>query len=489
MSGPSNIYLSEAEVVPLELNYQNIKWKNLNVPKCSWKSLAISSSGMYQIAVESEGYIYISSNYGKTWTSNIITRVQNWIGVAISSDGLIQSACYSSGSSSGVFISSNYGATWELYPGSSGYNYTSVAMSNSGSIQLFGVSLGIPLVNYLNNNQNNLETTNLLPGIYTSVAVSGDGSPLIAAVAPNQNIWISNDYGLSWSNNNNSGLNNWTGIALSNDGQIITAVAAGDYIYTSNKSGTIWFQSDAPQGNWSNIAMDSTGQFQSACEMYGYVYTSSNYGKNWTKNVSLGISQWNSIAMSSNGQYIIVSDYCGEIYGTFIASDISPEVSTGFVTLSTNLSTEVSRAVNAEKSLSTVLSNEVYRAVFTETSIVNLITPSSMFVSSSSVPTGTLNISSPFKNIYCIDGASVTTIILPRPISNYDGICLKFRRITLLSAGDSITFQTDGTSQDLYQFGSNSSDVIFNWNNNIVCCDVYCHNIGDNNYRWGISLL
>ncbi|NCA18129.1 MAG: hypothetical protein EBS90_14005, partial [Betaproteobacteria bacterium] len=88
----------------------------------------MSASGQYQTANATGDYIYISSDYGQTWTQDTsVGSTKSWNRVAISASGQYQVAV---SSSSNIYVSSNYGATWTSTALS--VNWFSVAISASG---------------------------------------------------------------------------------------------------------------------------------------------------------------------------------------------------------------------------------------------------------------------------------------------------------------------------------------------------------------------
>ena len=66
-----------------------------------------SISGKYQTAVDDGSYIYVSSDYGETWTQKGIAA--GWSGVAMNGTGQYQTATVSGGY---IYVSSDYGNTW-----------------------------------------------------------------------------------------------------------------------------------------------------------------------------------------------------------------------------------------------------------------------------------------------------------------------------------------------------------------------------------------
>jgi hypothetical protein len=98
----------------------------------------MSSDGKYQTAVVYiGGQIYISSDYGNTWTAK--ESIRNWFSVCMSSDGKYQTAVVFM-SNGQIYISSDYGNTWVAKE--SNRNWYSVCMSSDGKYQTAVVSNG-----------------------------------------------------------------------------------------------------------------------------------------------------------------------------------------------------------------------------------------------------------------------------------------------------------------------------------------------------------
>ena len=72
-----------------------------------WRGIAISANGQYQTAVAYGNYVYISSDYGTTWTQKGTT--DNYFDVSMSASGQYQSVAVYYGN---IFISSDYGKNW-----------------------------------------------------------------------------------------------------------------------------------------------------------------------------------------------------------------------------------------------------------------------------------------------------------------------------------------------------------------------------------------
>jgi len=153
-------------------------------------SIAISYNGLYQtIATEN---IYISNDYGQTWKNTTLDDFEdrNWYSIAMSSDGLYQTALESGGD---IYISGDYGNTWTY--------------------------VSDPIV--VNKN-------------WVSVSVAATGQ-YQTVLEQNGSIYTSIDYGYSWSVIDDPALQNkqWQFVSVSSDALYQCAVEYGGHIYTS----------------------------------------------------------------------------------------------------------------------------------------------------------------------------------------------------------------------------------------------------------------
>jgi len=123
----------------------------------NWSGSALSSTGQYQLVCDysanptitgnpNSGYLYLSSNYGATWTPILSTNgIGNWQQVSISATGQYQFACSNTKTaapSNGLYISTNYGVTWTCVfydnQNSNPGGFYSVATSSSGEFYIAG---------------------------------------------------------------------------------------------------------------------------------------------------------------------------------------------------------------------------------------------------------------------------------------------------------------------------------------------------------------
>lgn len=94
-----------------------------------WRALSISESGKFVAVAEFGGYIYLSSDYGKTWVSQSNFDNNKWLSLSMSSDG---SDIMAGDLNGNIYLSSDYGnGVWKLVSFESS-KFSQIAVSNSG---------------------------------------------------------------------------------------------------------------------------------------------------------------------------------------------------------------------------------------------------------------------------------------------------------------------------------------------------------------------
>jgi photosystem II stability/assembly factor-like uncharacterized protein len=142
-----------------------------------------SADGTKLAAVENSGQIYTSIDSGVTWTARDSNR--NWRSIASSEYGTKLVATVYGG---GIYTSTDSGATWSAKA--------------------------------------------VMPLNWRAIASSADGSTLTAAVY-NGEIWKSTDSGANWTEINST--RKWSGISISDNGNVLAAVESGGTVYVSQK--------------------------------------------------------------------------------------------------------------------------------------------------------------------------------------------------------------------------------------------------------------
>lgn len=173
---------------------------------------------------------------------------------------------------------------------------------------------------------------------YTKIKCSQDGKYIITGTNGGYGrIYISNDYGASWTAQNmTGGASNVTGVEMSADGkymysmnpQLGSEVASIRY---STDYGNTWTTSNIPASTTLlKIAASSTGQFVSCVVQSTGILISSDYGKNftWAGNITYS----SDVCMSANGQFqlscynnlVAYSEDYGRVWYAAVALSGSP---------------------------------------------------------------------------------------------------------------------------------------------------------------------
>jgi photosystem II stability/assembly factor-like uncharacterized protein len=201
---------------PTATNYGNLNWFRVS----------ISSDGRYQTAVASSGYIYTSSNYGNTWYAKT-TSYGNlfWFGISVSWDGMYQTAIQLSGY---IYSSTDFGNNWIKITSDEARNWYDVSISSSGQYQVAVVNGGYI---YTSNNSGNGWSAKGIYENWNSVAISSSGQCIVALTGSTNNIYISLNYGNSWTTKTVEYCNC---ASISTDSRYITLGGSNNYIYVSS---------------------------------------------------------------------------------------------------------------------------------------------------------------------------------------------------------------------------------------------------------------
>jgi photosystem II stability/assembly factor-like uncharacterized protein len=243
-------------------------------------AVACSSTGQYAAVVTQIGNIYVSSNYGQSWTqlSNIAPIPSNsWKDIAVSANGQYMLA---TSFDLPVYISNNYG--------------NSFIQSNSPSLQYQGVAIS--------NTDSN--------GQYYAFTVTND-----------YHLILTDNGGSSWS----PLFYDWYGVASSQNGQYRLAViynSADSSVFLTSNGGATWSSLTSPfaaipKAIWVTAACNSDCQYMVLTTYSTQFAISSNYGKSWsakTLNNIVGSFIVAAVSISSTGQYITAVTNLGAIY-------------------------------------------------------------------------------------------------------------------------------------------------------------------------------
>lgn len=298
-----------------------------NLEYINWLSCAVSSSGKYQTAVEEFGDIYLSSDFGATWTTtyNMGNAATNCI--AMSQSGEYQTA--SNGIN--IIVSIDYGQTWTETQ-NVGNSEIFVCISLSGRYQLVisvgdtmyrSTDFGSTWIRYENEDSDIFNSFMSFPSAGICMSYDGRYQTIVC-----ENIYRSNDFGETWITTtittDDDGAwddHNWFGVSMSSDGHYQVAIEVIGEIYVSTNFGEHWSKVDVPLVTdimWQAISISASGQYMTAIAKGGAIFYSTDYGVTWqkTNNSNLDNKDWRCVAVSSNAQYQIAGVYGGSLYSS-----------------------------------------------------------------------------------------------------------------------------------------------------------------------------
>lgn len=258
--------------------YNNNTWTPIyQDSSCAFTSICISDDGMYITACDIIKGIYSSSDNGQTFTQHLYNGI---ISVSMSSNGLYQNAI----SSSIIYISSNYGNTWTVslpLRGNSVFN--TICMTSDGMKQYAFVNSGGDINIFYSVNYGVLFTniSFIRSKIGFASAINRDGS-LIILVSSDYIINRNGSLNISSDSIIYTTTNNWSTFFTSNTFPIspgitpaisINYFVSGGLVYYSSDS-IIWSQiTDLPLlDNWITVAQSKNEQNVSLVNLQG-IYT------------------------------------------------------------------------------------------------------------------------------------------------------------------------------------------------------------------------
>jgi hypothetical protein len=146
---------------------------------------------------------------------------------------------------------------------------------------------------------------------WSGVALSSNGQYMVATVE-NGFIYVSEDYGANWTPR--ATIQKWSSIWCSTTGQIMVATILDSVIYISSDYGATWSIALGEGSNaraWVSVSGDAFGNYLVACAQNDYLYYSNDQGATWNV-ASSEVKNWIDIAYNPN-------DGLSGIYGRFIA--------------------------------------------------------------------------------------------------------------------------------------------------------------------------
>ena len=321
-----------------------LNWTKTSCPAANWYRCALNYSGQYQIAIANSGQLYVSADYGSTWTSittsnGLSSNSIGWTWCAVSYNGQYMTAGYQSvGTVGGIYLSSNYGQTWN-YIQASNYYAQFLPMSASGQYMMIAPGYSVSTISayiYISSNygQTWTQTTHslLISGV-SGAAISGTGQYM--SYIYNDVAYLSSTYGQSWST---LSLASAAGVAISYSGQYIVIGYGSLGVYVSSNYGVSFSTNTTPVSPF-NISMSSSGQYVFINRYSnGTIYLSTNYGATFSIVTTTNFANMYASAISGSGQYqMAVCTTSGFVYTSATPIYILGNVGIGTTTPLSNL--------------------------------------------------------------------------------------------------------------------------------------------------------
>lgn len=287
-------------------------WGRTSVPLGWWLSTTSSADGARVAACfydyTANGYagagaIYTSTNSGATWAP-VLSSTSRFNSIAASQDATRLVAGWSAGMSGGLFLSTNFGVSWSTITNLPNQPFSQVACSADGQ-KLIAAAYGI----YASTNGGVSWVLTSAPATtWRSIASSADGGELAGVPVSGTGVYVSQDSGSSWQMTTVTTGVSYQGVACSGDGRRMVAVASWPYsIFVSDYSGFLWAQTSVPAATWYATASSTNGANLVAVSFDGLVAVSHDFGATWTSDyLSQDGFQWDTVASSADGSKLVV---------------------------------------------------------------------------------------------------------------------------------------------------------------------------------------
>lgn len=260
-----------------------------------WLNTAVTADGRNIFAVTSGSHPVYSADFGDTWQTNQNAPVALGC-MAVSADGRVLATVGFSTFS--IYVSTNYGTTWTQTSAPQSTQWWAMACSADGS-KLIAASRTNGSSIYISTNYGSTWSSGGSPALaWSAVTCSADGKKFMAA-ANGDSIYTSTDFGTTWTATG-SGIGNWFSLACSADG--LKLIASGPATYISTNLGTIWKLANANVG-----AVASSADGTKLVIAGNYIYTSTNSGNSWISNSVP--SNWYAVCSSADGSEIVATSY------------------------------------------------------------------------------------------------------------------------------------------------------------------------------------
>ena len=231
----------------------------------------------------SPDYIYRSTDYGSTFSPLTNSPIAIWQCITSSATGQYLVAGQSDSLFLKLYYSTNYGTDWTQCNGTDDCYWSSVVSSSDGSkVVAMGTNSQTNVINIFTSNDYGENFTNMgliAENIYFNQMACNATGQYIFVTAGQNGIYVSSDYGVTWTLTGANIANNesYYAINISSTGQyILTSDNSTSSTYFSTDYGNTWTKTNESAGNldYQSIAVSGTGEYQTAVASFGPMYSS-----------------------------------------------------------------------------------------------------------------------------------------------------------------------------------------------------------------------
>lgn len=258
-------------------------WTATPAQAFNWYGITCNNNATLMAAVVNPGGIYLSSDGGLSWIASDAPD-QYWINIASDDSGEHMYAVWAEGFA-GIYLSEDYGSSWTpSLDAPDDQEFKSITCDSTGKI-VVAVATQFGNIFYSTNYGHNWTQSNAPTEYWSSVAMSSSGQHVVATNSGGNggNIYTSSDGGVSWLPTN-APLKDWYGVTSDSTGRYLTAAASysNGGIYSSSDYGATWVPSDTNNFYWTAIAGDDSGRYLAVVSaVFDGIYTTDNVGSTY----------------------------------------------------------------------------------------------------------------------------------------------------------------------------------------------------------------
>ena len=249
----------------------------------NWQAITSNADGSKLAACVGDGSQEPpGSVVGNIWTYDSAGGVPaEWTGICCNTDGARMAVC----NTTHIYISSDSGATLEQKQiATAPAEWSAIACSDDFIFQVaaegYGTSTGRVWLS-IDGGENWTQNAGAPAAQWKSVTINNDGTMIAAVVGGNTtntttagSIWISEDSGVTWSEQTPiPGTKSWQSITSNTDGTMLAAaVGDGKQSPTGTIVGNIWTSVGGAPPEWTGMCCNATGDKFAACNANPHIY-------------------------------------------------------------------------------------------------------------------------------------------------------------------------------------------------------------------------